>query len=188
MGLNIIPNSGQSLDETRDPIRNNFTYINTGFIQNHVELNTGANSGKHKFLQMPVNAAPTTLASEIGLYADNGATSGNPELFFRPEVDGTPRAITEGTNAANGWSRLPSGVIMKWFTGSINGGGNVTIDLNSVGPNYATLYNIVTGITGAAGDTNSLYIQSSTTAQIVLYRANNATGPARTYYVSTLGV
>jgi hypothetical protein len=136
---------------------------------------------------MPEHAAPTTAIDEAGFYANVGVTSAVTELYFRRENNGASVAFTEGTNAATGWSWLPSGVIMKWFTGNITGGNTANINLNSIGPNYTTLYNVQASVSGTAGDTNALYIQSVAIGAIVLYRANNAAG-SRTYYVTTLGV
>ena len=182
---NAIPAANHLLSQSQAEIQENFAQIQTLVGVNHINFGA-AGSGKHLYLQLPEHAAPATAVNEAGFYANVGATSTVTELFFRRENNGVSIAFTEGTNAASGWSRLPSGVIMKWFTGGINGGATANVNLNSVGPNYATLYNIQASVTGTAGDTNGLYIQSSTAALVVLYRANDA--GARTYYVTTLGV
>jgi hypothetical protein len=127
-GLNILPNSGQSLGQTRDDIKNNFTYINTGFLADHVELNSGGNSGKHKAVhfinQTNAPTAPTTAAGECAIYAAPSLV--NPlisALFLKRE---SSLAATNGieityalTNPA-GWTQLPSGIMLQWGTSSIN--------------------------------------------------------------------
>lgn len=129
-GLNLVPNSGQSLDETRDDIKNNFIYINTGFAVDHVELNSGANSGKHKAVTM-VNqtvapAAPVTLAGESAIYAAPSLVAPNASAIFikhgasSAAVDGIE--ITYALQAASGWTQLPSGIIMQWGTTNVTNG------------------------------------------------------------------
>ena len=116
-----VPLTGQSLGETRDPIKNNFTDINTAFGANHVPLTTDT-SGKHNFLQMPEqSSAPTTLANEGALYTKEGP-NGVTEFYVRAESNGDEFQIsnfsvsgndaTFGTNP--GWTTLPGGLIMQY--------------------------------------------------------------------------
>lgn len=126
MPLNILPNSGQSLDETRDPIRDNFSYINNGFLVDHVELNSGLNSGKHKAIhlvnQTVAPAAPTTDAGECAIYSAPSLVAPNaPALYIKGQsslaaADGIE--ITYALKATPGWTQLPSGIILQW--GSFN--------------------------------------------------------------------
>ena len=89
---NNVPQAGQTLGNTRQPINTNFALIDTVEAVNHVGFNlTGA--GKHKFLQMPDQAsAPTTAANEGGLYVK--AVTGSSELFYRKESNGTEIQLT----------------------------------------------------------------------------------------------
>jgi len=114
MSLTNVPVAGQTLLGSRDLIANNFTVIDAAFTINHIAYNLPDN-GKHKFLQLPEQAAaPATAANEAGLYAKVGATSAVTELFFRRESSGTEIAFTESLPALNGWTRLPSGLYMEW--------------------------------------------------------------------------
>ena len=114
MALNNVPLAGQTLLATRNPINQNFATINTGFAVNHIEYNL-ADQGKHKFLQMPEQiAAPAVAANEAGLYAAIGALSGVTELSFRRENNGAVIPFTENSQAANGWTMLPSGMMLQW--------------------------------------------------------------------------
>lgn len=115
MALNNVPLAGQNLLVTRDPINQNWVTINTGFLANHNELGT-AGVGKHKYLQMPVQAAvPITVAAEAGFYAVTGTTSGVTELAFSRDAGITGIAFTETALAGNGgWTMLPSGLILQW--------------------------------------------------------------------------
>lgn len=122
MALNLVPNSGQSLDETRVPIRDNFSFINSGFLANHVELNSGVNSGKHKAVimvnQTVAPTAPVTLLGESAIYAAPSLVAPNASAIFikngasATTVDGIE--ITYALEANDGWTRLPSGILMVW--------------------------------------------------------------------------
>ena len=114
-----IPTTGQSLGNTRDMIRNNFTNYNDVVSVNHVAPND-PNQGKHNFLQMPDQAAaPTTAANELGLYSKDVA--GNSRLFLRQENNGAEIQMS-GINPVaniNGNTFLPGGILMQWGTESI---------------------------------------------------------------------
>lgn len=81
---NVPPASGGTLSGTRDPIRNNFTQIQTVSNVNHVDYDD-ADQGKHKFLQMPTQgSAPTTAATEGGLYVKNNGSFDS--LFLEKQI------------------------------------------------------------------------------------------------------
>ncbi len=84
-----IPTSGQSLGVTRDPIRNNFSAINTTIAVNHVAMNL-ADQGKHKFLQMPIQVSgPATAATGEGaIYTTEVSAAGPVQFNFKRENNG----------------------------------------------------------------------------------------------------
>lgn len=123
--------SGDSLVSSRDPIRTNFTVLQSRFDENHVDLDGGAGGGKHSFLQMPdQGTAPAVVANEAGFYS--AAVGGVSQLHFRGENTGSSYQLTTGTSgvdgdiatfgtntgyAANhigGWSFLPGGLIIQY--------------------------------------------------------------------------
>lgn len=123
-----IPNSGESLGGTRDRIRTNFEEIFDVVAINHTNFNE-LGEGKHKFLQMPIQAsAPTTAASEGGFYTKT--VSGAAQAFFRSESNGSEYQMTSvsdaniATFAVNsvayvddndgGWTFLPGGLILQY--------------------------------------------------------------------------
>ena len=127
-----IPQTGQSLGSTRDPIRTNFQQIDAVNSINHESFDT-ANKGKHKFLQMPEQStAPTTAADEGGLYTKVGVGPSETNLFFRGESDGKEYQLTKAIQADNakfgtdtnyeegppslngGWTFLPGGLVLQW--------------------------------------------------------------------------
>ena len=99
----ILYQSGKTLNQTRNPILQNFTSINSAFNVNHGDFGA-PDAGKHKFLQMPEQGmAPTTAVNEAALYAAVGVSSGVTELFFRRENNNAnPIAFTEGLAAQRG--------------------------------------------------------------------------------------
>ena len=113
MAYVLLPNTGESLDDTRDAIKTNFTLLQITINANHVSLTGG--DGKHKFLQMPEQAsAPTTAANEGGLYVKAASSISN--LFWRQESDGTEIQMTNiaPSSATSGYSFLPGGILMQW--------------------------------------------------------------------------
>lgn len=145
MPLNQVPQPGQTLLVTRNPINQNWTTINAGFLQNHIELGI-AGAGKHKFLQMPEQgAAPVTAANEAGLYAAVGVTSNESELVFRRENNGPSIAFTEfqAISPAQGWTRLPSGILLKWDVKAVNDNRDTDIvTLYNFGPPFTAVYQV----------------------------------------------
>lgn len=117
-----IPQSGETLGSTRARINTNFQEIATVEAVNHIAFNDG-DAGKHKFLQMPVQAAPTTAASEGGVFVKDDANM-IAQLYYKGESEGSSYQLTTATDgadaaigtigASNGWSFLPGGVLIQW--------------------------------------------------------------------------
>lgn len=93
-----VPNTGQSLGQTRDQIRNNIGALKSSIAINHVDLDL-ANTGKHTMVQIPsVRAAsPGTAAGEVALYTRN--VSGVPQLFIQKQSTAAAGADIQLTNA-----------------------------------------------------------------------------------------
>ena len=139
MALNVVPNAGQSLAVTRDPIRNNFGTINAAFLVDHVEYNL-ADQGKHKQVTFPNNPAPAApIANEIKLY--NATNGGIPQLFVqRVAAPAINIPFTQANAAGQGYTYLPSGMLLKW--GSVLqplAGNNAPIVFP--GPAFTAVYN-----------------------------------------------
>lgn len=148
MALNNVPLSGQSLNDTRNPIRNNFNTIDTAFTVDHVSYNT-ANQGFHNKVTMPVQAlAPVFAAGINGLFSLLNATTTQNEINIHKQnlagaVNIPMTASVLGTNAINngvrGWTYLPSGILLKW--GATSSAAATNIDTFSGGPAYTAVYN-----------------------------------------------
>ena len=112
---NVPDPASQRFKDSQPLILGNFQDIGTGFNLNHVAFNNGVDTGKHKFLQMPVQAsAPTTNATEMGLYTKTSTRTLQPEMFVRRQTNGTEIEFTGCLAATNGWTILPSGILLKW--------------------------------------------------------------------------
>src|SRR5690606_9784890 len=138
--------AAQRFKDSQPLIQNNFLDIQNAFSLNHVDFNLGVETGKHKFLQMPAQgAAPATNATEMGLYTKNGIF-GTPEMFIRRQGSGLEISFTEKeTNGVNnGWTRLPSGIILKWGFAAPVGTGPSTIvfPISGTIPVFNNLYNV----------------------------------------------
>lgn len=144
--INLTPNPGDRISDTQALILANFNSINIAFNLNHGDFGSGI-EGKHQFLQMPEQAfaSVTTLANEGGLFAAQGVTSTVTELVFRRESDGVELAFTEGTLATPGWTRLPSGLIIKFGLVTSNAATNFNvaqIHVYGIGPAFTAVYQV----------------------------------------------
>jgi len=123
---NNTPNAIDRISATQAPIQTNFVSLNTSFNVNHYQIDDAANWGKHLFVQLPVQApAPTFAAGETGIYTFANPTTGKNELYVHKQTQaGTAEvAMTASTlssvapsNNQDGWTKLPSGIILAWYT------------------------------------------------------------------------
>ena len=158
--INPVPQANSLVSDTQAPIVQNFNSISTAFNLNHGDFGAG-DEGKHAFLQMPEQTGGgilATAANEAGLYAAVGASSAVTELVFRRENSGTDIAFTEFSGAQNGWTRLPSGLLLKWGShtfGPTVENTNITVSL-AFGPAYTTVYQVIlsTGYSSTGVNTN----------------------------------
>lgn len=175
-----IPQSGQSLGQTRDNVRNNFANYNTVMSVNHVAPNN-AGQGKHNFCEFPTqgvnpNGAPATSAGEVAVYCKT--IGGVPELFMQKEnqlanaADIQLSKTSYGVLAAsNGYTFLPGGIILQWA--NFPAAGNNTVlkwaDAGITLPNFPTACwkVFITTIKGAPFASGTIYIldASITTSQ-----------------------
>ncbi len=107
-----IPQATDRINQSQGQLLGNFQEIPLLLGVNH--LNFGdPNQGKHKFVTFPSQGgAPVTLGTDIDVY--NAVTGGTQQLYVQRSA-GTPIPFTQNyTNAARGWTYLPSGVLMVW--------------------------------------------------------------------------
>lgn len=121
--------------DTDDPsvsagqFRNNFNALDTMFGNNHVTFTAGANNGKHNFCQFPEQgAAPATAANENAIYSADTGTQ--PDLFYRPESNGTAVRLTGGGITAGAYGTFTGATPPVLSANSFNISGVVR---NSIG-------------------------------------------------------
>lgn len=184
--LNNIPTADQRLRDSQPDLLENFACINDLLGVDHIidpwtSPATG-NQGKHNKVTLPEQADdPATAANEIALYTK--AVAGVTQLFLQPEgvaatTDG--RDITSVAWAANqGSTMLPSGLILKWGTGTTPAGGSLTVAFTSA---FNTIYMAQASIAAAAG-TNAngaedasvrIYTYDATQLLAVTYQVSDA--------------
>ncbi len=118
----------------------NFQGIDTLINVNHVDFDL-PDQGKHKWVSMPNQGSdPSTLATEVAIYGSTSPATTDIELTFRRPSDGQVIFMTENSGTTNGWTMLPSGILMKW--GTTNATGATTINANSFGKAFTTLYTV----------------------------------------------
>lgn len=127
--FNAIPQATDQPSNSQPDILDNFASLQTFLDVNHVDF-ASADYGKHMWVTLPsqANQPPTGAnftATEVGLYNSVYAVTGQQELFINKDVAGPfvfnipATASILSTNAspalgAQGWTYLPSGLIMKW--------------------------------------------------------------------------
>lgn len=176
---NNIPQATDVIANSQGAILGNFQSIATLVAVNHAPFNS-TNQGKHNFVEMPAQSpVPTTVAGEVGLYCQTSALTGVPALVFAPQSAGTPVEFTSSLQATAGWTRFPSGILLKWGQNFVSGQETVTFPTGSNIPIFANLFNVyLQGITTPSDDpNNACYITDLTTTSFgVLTTPRTSTG------------
>jgi len=102
-----VPQGNQQINNTQQPIENNFGDIAQLIAINHIGFNTANLFGTHNVVDFFAQSAdPTTAASEIALYSKNVAGDANiSELFYRYPNNGSVVQLTgsgAGTQSGSG--------------------------------------------------------------------------------------
>lgn len=195
-----IPTPTQSLGVTNKPIRDNFTVLNDTISRNHVAMSfTDGSAGKHKFLQMPRQAAiPAGLVSgDANVYAK--LANSVSQLFFSPDNSGneyqltrtlstfftlfstltqnyTPESGGGGVGAAffGGWTFLPGGMLLQYgYTTTVANNTTIKYPIN-----FSTF--AIPVITQMRSDTNDKVVSiknasnSNTQFQLITSGSTNA--------------
>lgn len=145
MALTPVPNSGQTLAASRPVIFNNFSVISTAFEVDHAAYND-ATQGKHNKVTLPrQGAAPVTAADEVALYSRLSTLSGATELVVRKQSSGAIYEFTSALAANIGWTRLPSGILLKWGNSTTPAGGlgTYTFPVAANIPAFTQIFNVV---------------------------------------------
>lgn len=97
--------------------------------------------------------SPATAANEMALYTVQSALTSVSELVVRRESSGTQIEFTSSTQATNGWTRLPSGILIKWGTVSVsrNTLSTVTFPVAATVPAFTSIFSVTGNQTFSAG-------------------------------------
>lgn len=128
------PAANQLLSASQPIIQGNFTILQNSFDVNHVDFNAGTDNGKHKYVELPVQASAPPIvfaAGEIATYSFLNAITNVNELYVNKtnqatvvQIPITASILSTNSNpgaGVSGWTYLPSGVLLKWGQGSANG-------------------------------------------------------------------
>ena len=140
------PNIPQPTDipaQSQPQLLANFQAINTLVNVNHVNFDD-PDQGKHKWVSLPDQIAdPVTTPTEVAIYGFSSSETSKIELAFKRATAGPPGEVilmTERNGTTNGWTMLPSGLLMKWGTNNATGATN--INANAFGKAFTTLYTV----------------------------------------------
>lgn len=156
LAYNSVPLATQTISETQSLIKTNFDNIKTYLETDHVPF-ANANSGKHNQVTMPVMGSdPGSSAGEIRVYSKTGSTSMVPELYFQRNNAAAVVNMTEALASFNGYTYLPSGIIMQWGVANqaSTAAGNIAITFPITFPNNCFNVQITSQENTSGSDTN----------------------------------
>lgn len=174
------PQGAEAKNATQSLMRTNFLSLSTVNDVNHVAITDASDYGKHKHVSMPEQgASPATLANEGAMFAREGALSTVTELCFRRESSGDVIEFTGGTLAAPGWTRLPSGLLIKWGVTSGTGYTLITLPVAGTVPAFTSIFTVSASTYGTAAgnvDTDTFVrVDSFTTTNFYVYASPRTT-------------
>jgi hypothetical protein len=178
--LNSIPQPTDDPSVTQAQLLANFQAIKQLVDVNHGTF-SDANEGKHKHVSFPEQAAsPATAVNELGLFSRQSALTGVAELCLRKENNG---AVYEMSclASATGWTRLPSGILLKWGTTTANGLTTITLPVAATIPVYTTIFSIqlTNGDTGVADSNTAIRFIDAVPASFRVYGSPRITSGAK---------
>ncbi len=175
-----IPQAADEIQQSQSDLLANFQQINTMLNVNHGALN-GVIEGKHKFCSFPVQAAaPAVIAGEVGMYSRTSTLTTNPELAIKTPAGSITEFTAARLSATNGWSYMPSGLLLKW--GAFAAGVGATTVTYPVGVTYPVFANVFCAFltpNGISALTNAAVITTLTTTNMTV----QSTAAITLYYV-----
>lgn len=138
-----IPQASDFISNSQLAILTNFQDLNTIFGEDHVTWNAASRNGRHEAVRLQEQAAdPTTQSAEGSVYTK--LTSGNDELYYRYQSNGTVMQLTSGGGLAQGLVMFAAGITSSLgvgpatFTSSFNFNAAITLGLNSATFTFAS--------------------------------------------------
>ena len=171
-----IPQASDDPSQSQSLLLANFQELNTNNSVNHVALND-PDQGKHKFLQMPEqSSSPATAANEGALYTVESSLTSVSELVFRRESSGTEIEFTSSLDSTNGWTRLPSGILLKWGTSTADGNTATSFPTSATIPVFSTVLSAQVTVEDSSGTPNTMAtLAAFSTTQITVFGSQRAT-------------
>lgn len=185
------PSDSQSL------MRANSNEIATFNAVNHVAFNDASGKqGMHKWASFPTQGAPagsypTTAATDIAIFSQTSTYSTETELAIRKQNDGTVYEFTASQKATNGWTFLPSGMLVKWMTsGAFAGSSVVAWPTGATIPVFSAIYQVwVTPNSNVAGDPDiASTLVTWVTANSTIYNSKRATTATNSHFAHILAI
>lgn len=184
-----VPTIGQTLSNSRPQIQTNFQTIDSSFSYDHSAFATAV-PGQHIKVTLPRQAAaPVQSGTNVILGSKAGTFSGETELFYARQI-GTAAPLgakvfnfTEAGFSSTGWTRLPSGILVKWANNLAIGGASVSYNTFAIsgGPNFNTIYTVyVTASDNTATFGSNVLLQLVANPNITVYTANGLVPPVNT--------
>lgn len=192
MALTQVPTATQTLANSQPQILGNFSVIDSTFSVNHVSYNTSG-GGWHNLVTLPPQSpVPTPSAANGILYTQQSTLTATPELVYAHATTSTAPAsaqISEFTSAGYasvGWTRLPSGILLKWGNATATGYTTYLFPTAATIPIFTNIYSVQVTTLGATSDNNELitFVSAPTpyTAINIFGSSRTAVGPATVGY------
>lgn len=195
---NNIPQATDQLSISQNDILNNFASIGSWAAINHIGFDaTGA--GKHSFIQFPTvqGSDIATAAGEVALYTKTGVTN-VPALFFRGQSNATVGSggFTEYGSGATGWTRLPSGILIKWgyTSNTLPNPSTIVFPTGATIPAFTTLYSVQITQNGSLSTDNNWFAVpivssfSATQFQVWSTERTSSTNKAAQFLYLAIGI
>jgi hypothetical protein len=141
-----IPQATDLISVSQADILANFQEINTLVGVNHATFGSG-NDGKHTLMTLVNLGAPAAPAgNDINIF--NSTVNGVAELSVQ-KTGGSSIPFTQSNQATNGFTRLPSGVILKWGTvTTVTNTATVTFPVGAGIPAFTNIFNVQVSVIG----------------------------------------
>lgn len=177
-----IPQPTDALNQSQPQLLANFQAIDTMLNVNHVDFDSpSGDQGKHKWVSFPVQgSSPATLATEVALFSRLSSITSANELCFRKSSNGAVYEFTAADQAASGWTRLPSGILLKWGnSATIPGAQTINFPVAVTIPVFSSIFQVlITTKVAGASDTYVLLNSFTTTGMTVTSTARTTTSNA----------
>jgi hypothetical protein len=163
-----IPAATDQLSVSQGDLQGNFQALNTAVGVDHY-LPGVANDGKHKQVTLPVQSpVPTFAAGEVGVYNFLDPVSGVNQLYVTFQ-DGTNAPISASKGATDGYTYLPSGLLIKWGSASPSGEQTVNYAVGADIPVFTAVYSAsVTTQKSSVSNDRFVCLKSFNTTSITL--------------------